>query len=105
MGGSCPRRNSCCGESPANAAARWRGFGYHYECRVDFRVRSSGETYTSVVTGWLTPEDVGTQYTVHTVRHGKLLWPWSTVFLGWLCTSVFAIAFLFLSVGSDVTCR
>lgn len=79
-----------------------RGFGFYYECRAEIRVRSSGETYTSTVTGWLTPEDIGKQYAVHTVRHGRPLEPdvrsQGQVFLGWLCTFAFAIAFLFLNV-------
>ncbi|WP_439655987.1 hypothetical protein ACSHWB_26525 [Lentzea sp. HUAS TT2] len=52
--------------------------------------------------GWLAPEDIGKQYAVHAVRHGRPLQPdvrlQSAVCLGWLCTFVFAIAFLFLNV-------
>lgn len=71
----------------------WRGFGFHYECQAEVRFRSSGETYTSIVTGWLTPEDIGKQYAVHAVRHGRPLRLAGPGIPGLVCTFVFAIAF------------
>lgn len=91
--------------TPVSCARRgpvaWRGFGFFHECQVEVRVRSSGETYRSSVTGWLAPEDVGEQYAVHTVRHGRPLQPdvrsEGQVFLGWLCTLVFGIGYLVMN--------
>ncbi|SDG04351.1 hypothetical protein SAMN05216553_10542 [Lentzea fradiae] len=78
----------------------WRGFGYYHECELEVRISSSGETYTSDVTGWLAPEDIGKQYAVHAMRHNRPLQPdvrsQSQVFIGWLCTFVFSIAYLML---------
>ncbi|MFI6099236.1 DUF6346 domain-containing protein [Lentzea sp. NPDC051213] len=79
----------------------WRGFGYYYECEAAIRVRSGGATSTSTVTGWLAPEDVGKEYGVHTTRRGRSLEPdvRSQVFLGWLCTFVFAVVFIIAWAG------
>ncbi len=73
-----------------------QGFGYYYECEAEIRARSDGSTSTSTVAGWLAPEDVGKEYSVHTTRRGRSLEPdvRSQVFLGWLCTFLFAIAFI-----------
>lgn len=75
-----------------------RGFGFHYECAVETRFRPVGSTHTWTVTGWFAPEDIGKEYAVGTTRRGRSLEPevrtQSQVLLGWVCTFVFAIAFL-----------
>ncbi|SDP04204.1 DUF6346 domain-containing protein [Lentzea jiangxiensis] len=71
-----------------------RGFGFYHECRVELRAKS-GTTSTSTVTGWLGPSDIGEEYAAHTQRRSQVQPDERPqVFLGWLCTFVFAILFL-----------
>ena len=75
----------------------WRGFGYYYECETELRSRS-GKTSTTTVTGWLKPSDIGKEYAAHTMRKSQLqpdVRTESQVLLGWVCTFVFAIVYLF----------
>ncbi|RAS60679.1 hypothetical protein C8D87_11198 [Lentzea atacamensis] len=77
-----------------------RGFGFYYRCQTEVRSQPSGNVTKWTVTGWLEPSDIGKEYAVHTARRGTELTPdvRSQVFLGWLSTFVFAIAFLFVFV-------
>ncbi|MGW6444193.1 DUF6346 domain-containing protein [Lentzea sp. NPDC055074] len=71
-----------------------RGFGYYYDCRIERRFKS-GTVNTSTVTGWLDPSDIGKQYAAHTMRRAQSAPDERPhVFIGWLCTFVFAILFL-----------
>jgi hypothetical protein len=73
-----------------------RGFGYYHECRIERRFKS-GTINTSTVTGWLDPSDIGKEYAAHTQRRSQVQPDERPqVFLGWLCTFVFAILFLFV---------
>ncbi|MDX8032048.1 DUF6346 domain-containing protein [Lentzea sp. BCCO 10_0856] len=85
-----------------NGPVTLRRLGFYYTCEVEVRIRSDNETYTSDVTGWLAPEDIGKEYAVHTLRRGPLspdVRPDSQILLGWLCTFVFGIVFLLVYVN------
>lgn len=75
----------------------WRGLGYYHKCETELRARD-GSTSTSTVTAWLSPEQIGKEYAAHTTRRGRSLDPDERpqIFLGWLCTFVYAVAFLFV---------
>ncbi|MET9225350.1 DUF6346 domain-containing protein [Lentzea sp. NPDC003310] len=74
----------------------WRGFGYHYDCKIERRFKS-GTVNTSTVTGWLDPSDIGKEYAAHTMRRAQVAPDERPhVFVGWLCTFVFAILYLFV---------
>lgn len=57
--------------------------------RIDQHVDSDGVALT---------EQIGKEYAAHTTRRGRSLDPEERpqIFLGWLCTFVYAVAFLFV---------
>ncbi|WP_394621180.1 DUF6346 domain-containing protein [Lentzea sp. JNUCC 0626] len=74
----------------------WRGFGYYHECRIERRFDDGTVNYSKVV-GWLDPSDIGKEYAAHTMRRAQVAPDERPhVFVGWLCTFVFAILYLFV---------
>lgn len=80
----------------------WRGFGYYYECQADVRSQPEGVTREFTFAGWLGPEDIGKEYAANTTRQRRSVVPEerpeSQVLLGWLCTFVFAIVYLYVII-------
>ncbi|MDX8141103.1 DUF6346 domain-containing protein [Lentzea sp. BCCO 10_0061] len=73
-----------------------RGFGYYYDCKIERRFKD-GDINTSTVTGWLDPSDIGKEYAAHNVRRSQPAPDERPqVFVGWLCTFVYGMLFMYV---------